>query len=72
MRTSRQFYRVDRRQISMVRFVLEAYEGIGVATTLDAVSGLIVIAVAPGCENMVEHIMADLGRQFMVEACESA
>jgi hypothetical protein len=52
----------------MVRFVLEAYEGIAVVTTLDNLKGLIVLAIAPGCEQMVENIMADLGQYFMIEA----
>ena len=65
--TTRYYYRVDRRCINMVRFILEAYEGVAVATTLDAGAGTIVLAVAPGCEETAQAIMADLGRHFMVE-----
>ena len=71
MRTTPIYYRVDRRQISMVRFVFEAYEGIAVVTTLDSGTGEIVLAVAPGCESMVHTIMADLGRSFRVEPSRS-
>lgn len=60
-------YRIDRRQISMVRFVFEAYEGIAVVSTLDAAAGRIVLAVAPGCEQIARNVMADLGRHFMIE-----
>ena len=68
MRTSRLYYRVDRRQISMIRFIFEAYEGIAVATTMDAAAGTIFLAVAPGCEAMVRDIMIDLGKNFLIEA----
>lgn len=72
MRTTSIYYRVDRRQISMIRFVFEAYEGIAVVTTIDAAAGTIVLAVAPGCESMVHTIMADLGRSFRVEPVKPA
>jgi len=68
MKTTRRYYRVDRRHISMLRFTFEAYEGIAVVSTLDNDKGDIVVAIAPGCEAMVEGIMDDLGRQFLIEA----
>lgn len=67
MRTSELFYRVDRRCISMVRFIFEAYDGLAVVSTLDAAAGLIVLRVAPGCEETARNIIADLARQFLVE-----
>lgn len=51
----------------MVKFIFEAYEGVGTVTTLDAANGRIVIAAAPGCETIVQEVMADLGKKFMVE-----
>ncbi len=71
MRTVKQFYRVDRRRINLIRFVFEAYEGVAVVTTLDAASGTIVLAVAPGCEAMAVEIMDDLGRTFLIESLPS-
>ena len=72
MQTVKQYYRVDRRRISLIRFVFEAYEGLAVVTTLDAASGTIVLAVAPGCETMAREIMVDLGRGFLIEPLRSA
>ncbi len=54
------FLRVDRRDISFLRFVLEAYEGVAVLTTLDAAKGVVSISVAPGSEPMVEEILKNL------------
>lgn len=67
MRTLHQYFRVDRRRINLVRFIIEAYEGIAVVTTLDPGLGLVVLAVAPGCEAIVQDVMRDLGRRFMLE-----
>jgi hypothetical protein len=72
MYTIKQYYRVDRRRINMVRFIFEAYEGVAVVTTLDSASGSIVLAVAPGCEETAQTIRADLGRQVLIEPCGAA
>ncbi len=67
MRTVRQYYRVDRRRISLIKFIFEAYEGVAVVTTLDAATGEIVLSVAPGCETIADDVMADLTREFRIE-----
>ena len=71
MQTVKQYYRVDRRRISLIRFVFEAYEGVAVVTTLDAATGTIVLAVAPGCEPVAHDIMKDLGKGFLIEPIRS-
>lgn len=63
---------MDRRRINMVRFIFEAYEGVAVVTTLDAANGVIALAIAPGCEEVAQAVMGDLGRQFIVEPCNAA
>jgi hypothetical protein len=72
METIRQLYRVDRRRISFMKFVFEAYDGLAVVTTLDAAAGIIALRVAPGCEAMAESVVMDLGRRFMIEPAAAA
>jgi hypothetical protein len=67
MKTSRRYYRIDRRQINFVRFTFEAYEGVAVVTTLDAAAGIVVVCIAPGCETIVSDIMDDLSRHIQIE-----
>lgn len=67
METTRRKYRVDRRRISLIKFVFEAYEGLAVVTTLDAAAGIIAVRVAPGCEMMAEAVIMDLGQRFIIE-----
>ncbi len=67
MKTLRQYYRVDRRRINMIKFIFEAYEGVGTVTTLNPASGWIVIATAPGCEAITQEVMAEMGKKFLVE-----
>ena len=57
MQTSVRYYRIDRRDISFVRFILEAYEGIAVLTTIDPVEGAVKVTIAPGYEQMVVDLV---------------
>ena len=48
---------IDPYQIHYLRFIIEAYEGIAVVTTLDPKSGLVQLSIAPGCEEDVLEIL---------------
>ncbi len=63
----KRYYRVDRSEISYLRFIFEAYEGIATIETLNPESGLIVIYIAPGCVSDVELVLRDLGNNIMIE-----
>lgn len=71
LETSKQIYRVDRRQINLIRFIFEAYEGVAVVSTVEAATGLISLAVAPGCEAVAESVMDDLSKSILIEPAES-
>jgi hypothetical protein len=45
------------REVHFLRFILEAYEGIAVLTTLDPQLGHIRLSIAPGCERDVQHLL---------------
>lgn len=73
LRTSRRFYRINRRDISFLRFILEAYDGAALLTTQDAPQGIVSITIAPGCETLVDGIIASLaaGDDIMIEPLAS-
>jgi hypothetical protein len=68
----RRHYRMDRRQIHFLRFLLEAYEGVGVLTTLDQTAGLVVLLVAPGREAEASQLVEQLRKEIMIEPVPSA
>lgn len=70
MQTRRFFYRVDRRQINFIRFIVEGYEGLAVVTTIDRSLGMIGIAVAPGCEEAVRTLISDLSQSILITAAD--
>ena len=65
--TTKKYYRIDRREISFLKFILEAYDGLAVLTTIDSEKGIVVINIAPGCEADVEMILQDLKKNVMIE-----
>jgi hypothetical protein len=67
LETIKQYYRVDRREIAFLRFVIEAYEGLAILRTIDPDLGIIVLHISPGCEPDVEFILRDLKRDMMIE-----
>jgi hypothetical protein len=54
------FYRIDRRDISLLRFILEAYEGVATLSTVDPAEGVVRIAMAPGYEGLVREVLEAL------------
>jgi hypothetical protein len=68
LKTIQRCYRVDRKNISLMRFTFEGYEGIAGVTTLNSATGLIVLNIAPGCEADVDNVLRDLQKQIYMEA----
>lgn len=68
----RLYYRVDRREIHYLKFILEGYDGLAVMRTVDPQAGLVVLHVPEGCENDVRAIVDDLKGHIRIEASEVA
>lgn len=54
-----------------LKFILEAYEGMNVMSTVDNVGGIIRIAVMPGFEDDMDELLKELGKQVKMEAVEN-
>jgi len=64
---TKKYYRVERKDISFIKFIFEAYDGIAVITTVDRPKGIIMFRIPPGCENDVDMVLSDLGKKMMIE-----
>ncbi len=67
MKSKIKYYRVDRRQIGFLKFILEACDGIVTLSTVDAGRGLVSLQIPPGCERDVTNIMRDLQLDIYME-----
>ncbi len=65
--TIQKTYRIDRRQIYFLRFILEGYDGMAIVRTLDPKKGIVILHIAPGCEDDVKMILEDLGNEIMIK-----
>jgi len=67
MECIKKYYRVDRKEISFLRFIFEAYDGIAVIETIDPRAGVVVLHIPPGCQKDVEMVLEDLAKDVMIE-----
>ena len=67
MKTIKKYFRVDRRKIHLIRFILEGYEGIATLTTIDPHRGIVCLNIPPGCEDDVETVIQDLGKAVAIK-----
>ena len=67
METIQKYYRVDRKEISYLRFIFEAYDGIALIRTVDSAAGIIAFHISPGCISEAETIIQALRKEMIIE-----
>ena len=70
METLKKYYRIDRRNISFLRFIFEGYDGIALVTTINAEQGVIKLSIAPGCMEEVGSVLHKLKKTILIEETE--
>jgi len=64
------YFKVNRRDMVYLKFILEAYEGMNVMSTVDNAAGIIRIVIMPGFEDDMDELLAELGKQVVMEPVE--
>ena len=54
-------------EIAFLSFILESYEGVAIARTIDPREGIMELMVAPDYEGELRLILQDLRRQFPIK-----
>lgn len=67
LKSLQKYYRIDRSQIAFLKFIIEAYDGIAVLTTVDPGLGIVVLKIAPKCETIVAAVLEDLKKDILIE-----
>lgn len=62
------YFKVRHRDMVFLKFILEAYEGMNVMSTVDNVAGIIRVAIMEGFEADMDALLAELGQQVSMEA----
>ncbi len=64
------YFKVAHRDMVYLKFILEAYEGMNVMSTVDNKAGIIRIAIMPGFVEDMDALLAELGRKVNMEPVE--
>ncbi len=67
LETVKKYYRIDRREICFLKFILEGYEGLALLSTCNSEEGIVVLKVPPGCEAEANCLMQALQKEIMIE-----
>jgi len=67
LETTKKYYRVDRKEISFLKFIFESYDGITMLSTIDPDLGIVEFHISPGCESDVEMVLNDLQKNIIIE-----
>jgi hypothetical protein len=66
------YFKVAHRDMVYLKFILEAYEGMNVMSTVDNKAGIIRIAIMEGFDADMDSLLAELGRGVVMEEVEWA
>lgn len=64
------YFKVAHRDMVFLKFILEAYEGMNVMSTVDNKEGIIRVAIMPGFVPDMDGLLGELGRQVSMEPVE--
>jgi hypothetical protein len=53
-------FRVDRKDISYLRWIIESYDGMAFMKTIDPYNALIELEISPGCEDLLFELLDHL------------
>lgn len=72
LKTTKLYFRVDRREIAYLKFIFEACDGIATITTIEPQTGHVLLRVAPGCAQEVQAVLGALKKEILIEPAHSA
>ena len=61
------YYRVSRKDLVFLKFILEAYEGMSTMSTVDNRAGIVRISIPDGFVADVKGLLESLSGQFLLE-----
>lgn len=69
--TTRLLYQIDRKSVCILKFLIEAYDGIAFIRTIDPFAAIIELTVAPGCEFVVKQLLQNLAYDLLIRRIDN-
>jgi hypothetical protein len=66
LKSTRKLFQIERKSVSFIKFIFEAYDGLAIITTLDPYAAKIALYIAPGCELETERLLDELKRKILI------
>ncbi len=67
MDTQSKYFRVHRKDIAYLKFIIESYEGMAVVRTQDPHEAIVELMVAPGWEKDLGEVLESLRKEIRIE-----
>ncbi len=67
MDTQSKYFRVHRKDIAYLKFIIESYEGMAIVRTQDPYEAIVELMVAPGWEKDLEEVLEGLRKEIRIE-----
>ena len=72
MDTQSRYFRVRRKDIAYLKFIIESYEGMAVIRAKDPHEAIVELMVAPGWEKDLEEVLEGLQKEIPIESLPSS
>ena len=65
------YFKLRRKDIAMIQFIIEGYEGMATVTTIDPQTAIIQISIIPDFISDMSAVIEDLKNKFKMEEIDS-
>lgn len=63
----KKYFKLKRKDIALVQFIIEGYEGMATVTTIDSQSAIIQISIIPDFISDISAVIKDLKNKYKIE-----
>jgi len=63
----KKYFRLKRRDISLIQFIIEGYEGMATVTTIDPRTSIIQISIIPEFVSEMDEVIGNLKNKYNME-----
>ncbi|KUG24489.1 hypothetical protein ASZ90_005702 [hydrocarbon metagenome] len=63
----KKYYKLKRKDISIIQFIIEGYEGMATVTTTDPRAAIIQVSIIPDFLSEIKNVINDLKNKYQME-----
>jgi len=63
----KKYYKLKRKDISIIQFIIEGYEGMATVTTIDPQAAIIQVSIIPDFLSEIKNVINDLKNKYQME-----